>query len=147
MICLARLIKRPIWFLSLLTLMNGCADELGPEQFRTTKVTGKVRIGSTPVGGGFIEFLPVGGTVGLMRSGPIHPDGTFVVNRVPVGENAVGLFGGSLPRGFSVRFNTLSTPIRRTFRDAPSSTTDLDLLVEEVLYQKAAARSAVIRNR
>jgi len=48
----------------------GCAEELGPPRRATTRVTGSVHEGRSPVSGGWIEFLPAGSTVGNMRSAP-----------------------------------------------------------------------------
>lgn len=130
-----------------LGLLAGCSEEFGAEHFKTTRVVGKVRIGSNPVRGGFIEFLPTDGTTGLMRSGPIQPDGSFVVDRVPVGTNAIGLYGGKLPRVLSQHFGSLGTTIRRTGASDSSPPLDIDLLEEEILYQKMIKSIIDHRNR
>ena len=133
--------------IALTALPVGCGNTLGPERFKTTRVEGRVRIGLTPLDGGFIEFMPTGATVGIMTSGPIGSDGTFVVERAPVGEIAVGFFGGKLPRLLSRHFDTLGTTIRRTVPDSPSAKLDIDLQEEEYLYQKAMADLAAARRR
>ncbi len=127
---------------ALLAGLIGCGNFLGPEDFKTARVEGKVRVGSQSVTGGFIEFLPTDGTVGIMRSAPIKLDGTFVVDHAPVGRNAVGIFSGKLPRRLSNDFNALGTPIRRTVTDAPSAPLDIDLLEEEASLQLLRDRAS-----
>src|SRR5262249_19496563 len=75
---------------ALLGLLIGCSEELGPERMETATVSGIVREGLRPVGGGWIEFTPIDGAVGLLRSAPIQPDGHFVVDRVALGKNGIG---------------------------------------------------------
>src|SRR5215212_6208285 len=69
----------------------GCGEELGPEPMPTARVAGRVRIGDRPVRGGWVEFMPVEGTVGRLRSAPLGPDGRFADDRVAVGTNAIRL--------------------------------------------------------
>ena len=64
----------------------GCRDVLGPEKMPVATVDGKVSQRGKPVTRGWIEFVPVDGTVGRMRSAPLHPDGTFHATKVPVGS-------------------------------------------------------------
>jgi hypothetical protein len=125
---------------------SGCSEELGPERMETTRVIGEVQEGSYPVRGGWVEFAPVDGTVGLMRSAPIGPDGRFAADRVAVGVNRVGVVGAPLRvAGRRRLFETLRTPIRRTIPGGPSTTVAIDLLDEEVQFQ-AAAKAASERN-
>ena len=74
-------------------LLAGCAEELGAdrERFPTATVRGRVVVGGRPVGGGFAEIGPDSGTPGNLRVGPIRPDGTFELDRVPVGRVVIGL--------------------------------------------------------
>ena len=123
---------------------GGCGDELGPERFETTSVRGSVQIGGRPVGGGYIEFHPAAGTRGNLRVGPIGPDGSFTLNRVPVGAVVIGLArlpvasvpsvrGPVDPRIFRI---TGPVPIRRTIPPgSPAQLPPIDLIEE-------AARSA-----
>src|SRR4051794_23364773 len=67
---------------ALFLAVPGCAEELGPERFVTTRVTGIVREGREPVSAGFIEFSPIDGTVGKLTSAPIGRDGRFVAEGV-----------------------------------------------------------------
>lgn len=69
----------------------GCADELGPVPFPTASVSGKVVSAGSPVGGGWLEFLPVEGTIGNFRSAPLGRDGSFSMDRAPVGRVAARL--------------------------------------------------------
>ncbi len=111
----------------------GCSEELGPERMVTTRVTGVVVEGSRPVGGGWVEFMPVDGTVGNLRSAPIGPDGRFVAEGVAVGENAVGVVGAPVRmRGGRRAFDTLGTPVRRTIPRGPAAEVSIDLLEEAV---------------
>jgi len=88
-----------------LATLAGCAEELGPEPMPTARAAGVVTADGRPVVGGWIELLPVDGTVGRLRSGRLGPDGSFQVDRAPVGRVAIRLAGpvrmadgGPLPR-------------------------------------------------
>lgn len=74
-------------------LVSGCAEELGPETFRTTSIHGRVTVANRSLGPGWLEIMPVDGTTGLLRSARVEPDGTFRADRVPVGEVAMRLVG------------------------------------------------------
>lgn len=113
---------------------SGCAEELGPEVFATTKVEGTIRIGGRPVSAGWVEFQPVDGTRGNLRSAPIRPDGSFSADRVPVGQVAVGLAGvrgPAIPTGLGPvelrAFRAPQTPIRVVIPPGASSRLDVDL--------------------
>jgi hypothetical protein len=126
-------------------LALGCREELGPEPMPTARVTGKVHIRATPVGGGWIEFYPTEGTVGKVRSAPLRPDGTFEADRVSVGRNAIQIANPStplfdFPRGASP-FERVAV-IRRDITTAPETTIDIDLQDEFLLLLRdSAARS------
>ncbi len=124
--------------LALLALLSsaGCREELGPVRFRTTRVTGIVRLGSRPVGGGWVEFHPAEGTVGNLRSAPVAPDGTFAVDRVPVGVNQVGFQDIAVDPALGRIFHPLSSPIRRTIPEGPSARIEIDLLEEAIRFDK-----------
>ena len=131
-----------LMILDLAILGPGCKEELGPEQFVTARVSGVIKEGDQPVSGGWIEFLPVGGTAGNQRSARIHPDGSFEADKVPVGENALRLVNAPirLPRG-NLIFGTYTTPIRRRIQDSAGVTLAIDLLEEAVRYQAAVQRT------
>ena len=120
-----------------LLMVAGCREELGPVQYRTTRVTGIVRVGSRPLGGGWVEFHPVEGTVGNLRSAPVAPDGTFAVDRVPVGVNQVGFQKIPVDPALGRIFHPLSSPIRCTIPEGPSTRIEIDLLEEAIRFDKA----------
>ena len=128
--------------LVLVLLGPGCKEELGPERFVTARVSGVIKEGDQPVTSGWIEFLPVNGTVGNPRSARIHPDGSFEADKVPVGENALRLVNAPirLPRG-NLIFGTYTTPIRRRIPERAGGTLTIDLLEEAVRYQAAVQRT------
>ncbi|MDR3633310.1 MAG: hypothetical protein P4L84_05690 [Isosphaeraceae bacterium] len=131
---------RPPALLALLAvLMAGCREELGPVAAPTTRVTGVVRIGRRPVGGGWIEFYPVAGTVGNLRVAPVGPDGRFAADGVAVGTNMVGLAQMPNAGPYRYQFRSFQSTIRRTIRPGPATTLDLDLAEE------AAARATTPR--
>ena len=127
----------------LAALAGGCKEELGPEQFKTTRVTGFVHEGIHPVGGGWIEFAPVGGTTGDIRSAPLRPDGTFDAGKVPVGRNVVGFVQSNINMpGGKAFFHTFRSPIRR---DIPANSTvrlDINLLEEAIRYNTLQGQEA-----
>src|SRR5690348_149716 len=125
----------PYWYIGLALLGvlpaggPGCSEELGPERFPTTPVSGRVLVGGRPVGRGWVEFLPAFGTVGKPRSARIGPDGRFAADRVAIGWNRIGVVGTPLDPGFAGRFHPFGSPIRR--RIGPhASALELDLLME-----------------
>lgn len=123
--------------LALVWLAPGCREELGPVQFPTTRVTGVVREGGRPVGGGWVEFLPVDGTVGNLRSAPIRRDGSFEADRVAVGTNQVGLVAAPVDSLLAQRFHPMRSPIRRAIPAGPSTTLTIDLIEEAIHHQLA----------
>jgi hypothetical protein len=125
----------------LLVTMSGCREELGPETFPIAQVTGIVTEGSRPLNRGWIEFVPVDGTVGNLRSGWIQPDGSFQVDRVAIGENAIRLVhaGIQLPQ-FQELVGNFSTPIRRSIQARPTKALKIDVLEESVRFLSARAR-------
>ena len=74
-----------------LVVFSGCGEEIGPERFETSRVMGVIQVAGRPVPGGMIEIIPIDGTVGNIRSGPIGIDGSFQLDRVAVGKVAIGL--------------------------------------------------------
>ncbi len=129
-----------LWlFLSLLVsglLTLGCSEELGPEHFPTTRVTGIVVEGKRPVGGGWIEFIPCEGTVGIMRSARIAKDGSFQADRVAIGENLIRLVNSpiAIPGG-AILFAKYSSPIHRKIPPHLDVPMTIDLMEEVLRYQ------------
>jgi hypothetical protein len=125
-------------FLACITAL-GC-ERLGPpEVMRTGTVAGLVRVGGQPIMGGWIEFMPVDGAIGHLRTAPIGPDGRFSIAGVAVGTNAMRLTEPKTGRlnGRAVaialrRFAEFTNPIRPTIREGENAPMDIDL------YQEAA---------
>jgi hypothetical protein len=117
----------------------GCGEELGPVPLKTTRVSGIITQGGRPVSGGWVEFLPVLGTVGNIRSAPIRHDGTFVADRVAVGKHVVGVAGAPLSIPLRQMFHPFSSPIRRSISEGGATTLKIDLLEEAIRHQKAQA--------
>jgi hypothetical protein len=119
----------------------GCGSALGPERFRTAKVSGRIVEGRDPIKGGWIEFMPVDGTVGNQRSARIQADGSFEADKVAVGENALRLVNApiQLPRGAQL-FGAFTTPIRRVISEHQAAPLKIDLIEEAVRYQAMQSR-------
>ena len=125
---------------------SGCGAELGPERFATSTVRGRVVLGGQPVGGGFIELHPTKGTQGNFQVGPIQPDGSFQIDRAPVGAVVISLTllpvgaipsvsGPVDPRQFDIR-NRVYHPLERII--PPQQRADLPSidLITEVARQR-----------
>jgi hypothetical protein len=148
-------------------LSGGCVEELGPVPMPLTRVQGVVKEGDRPFSGGWIEFVPVGGTIGILRSARLRPDGSFDADRVAIGTNAIrvidapiespshlalflSLGWASLPRGQDGRISTKSpgvlfipfaTPIRRVIEAGPSAPLKIDVVEEAIRFQKERSRA------
>jgi hypothetical protein len=124
---------------------GGCADTLGPVPRPVARVRGVVREGDRPVAGGWIEFVPVDGTVGNLRSARIGADGSFDAVGVPVGENAIRLVNERVAKTpYLWLFGEYRSPIRRVI---PANPTDglirIDLVEEAIRFQELRRRGAV----
>jgi hypothetical protein len=116
--------------------LSGCSEELGSDSRSrvTTRVTGIVLEGKEPVQGGWVEFLPTEGTVGVNRSARIGPDGRFAADGVAVGVNRVGLSGMTVRNPILRRlFEPLSSKVYRTIPAQPTDDMVIDLLQEAAL--------------
>ncbi|WP_165219093.1 hypothetical protein [Aquisphaera insulae] len=127
-------------------LIAGCSEELGPERFETTRVRGRVLLGGKPVGGGFVDMLPAGGTRGLIRSTRIGSDGRFDADRVPVGVVAIRIVGAPIPLDYAMLFSRFPTRIQRTI-DAHASTPIEIELMEEAIRAQATHEAQVEESR
>lgn len=119
--------------------VGGCAEELGVDRPATARVAGVVLDGGRPVAGGWIEFIPVEGTVGSMRSAPIGPDGRFEVDHAPIGAVGVGLAAVRTVTTDPRPFDSLRTSIRRTIPPGGGSALTIDLVEEAIRYRAMAA--------
>lgn len=121
----------------------GCREELGPEPVRTARVVGRVHIRNQPVAGGWIEFYPVDGAIGPLRSARVRPDGTFTAEGVAIGPNAIKLTNPQLPP--SIPRRDVYAPfgqnpfIRRTVKNGPETDVDIDLQDEWAQLQRMRA--------
>jgi hypothetical protein len=132
-----------IFAIMLAVLGSGCSEELGPERMPITHVSGVVLEGGSPVGGGWIEFIPVEGTVGNFRSARLRPDGSFEANKVAVGENALRLVNAPIKTpGWARLFGAFTTPIRRMIPERPRKPLKIDLVEELILYQKSHSQAS-----
>ncbi len=122
-------------------LLTSCSEELGPAPIRSTRVTGVVREGTHSVSGGWIEFYPVNGTVGNLRSARLHADGSFEADGVAVGENLIRLENASIDSpGAAQLFRSYASPIRRVVTEQPAAHLHIDLVQEAIRYQRTQGR-------
>src|SRR5271166_5362914 len=106
----------------------GCSQELGPERMIVTRVKGFVREGRSAVSAGWIEFLPVEGTVGNLCAAKIGKDGSFDAEHVAVGVNLIRLANAPLGSQNAERlFGSYQSPIRRTVLPQPTEPVVIDV--------------------
>jgi hypothetical protein len=136
-------VLRTLLLLSLGLGSTGCKDVLGPVPLRTTRVRGVVREGKRPVSGGWIEFLPVDGTVGNLRSAPLRGDGSFEADQVAVGENGIRLVHALIESPVASRlFGSNYWLIRRVIPLQPGEPMVVDLVEEAIRFQHAKSPDA-----
>jgi hypothetical protein len=103
-----------------------------------TRVTGKVTEGVRPLTRGFIEFFPVDGTVGNLRSARIQADGSFETDKVAIGLNLIRLVdidtAAPGPKGW---FGTYLSPIRRSIPKRPAGPIEIDVIDEWIRFKAA----------
>jgi hypothetical protein len=118
----------------------GCSEELGPERMIVTPVKGFVREGRSAVTAGWIEFLPVEGTVGNLRSAKIGKDGSFEAEHVAVGVNLIRLANAPLGSQNAERlFGSYQSPIRRTVLPQPTEPIVIDVFEEAIRFKNSQA--------
>jgi hypothetical protein len=114
-------------FLSVILLsVSGCSQEIGPEPMRGAPLSGRVILRGGPLSGGWLEFLPVEGTVGRLRSARIGPDGTFRADGVAEGTVAIRVVGAALPPEYATPFGQIYL-IRREVPPGGSADLVIDL--------------------
>jgi hypothetical protein len=122
-------------------VLAGCGEELGPVPKQVARVRGVVREDRRPLSGGWIEFYPVDGTVGNLRSARIRSDGSFEADRVAVGANLIRFVNARIEsQGAAQLFGGYSSPIRRVITDRSESPLDVDLVEEAIRYKKTQTR-------
>jgi len=134
---------RSAWLVGAALFSAGCSEELGPVPMPVARVRGVVTEGHRPLSGGSIEFMPLDGTVGNLRSARLRADGSFDADGVAVGENAIRLVNAPIETpAYQRLFSTFRSPIpiRRVIAAGPSAPLHIDLVEE-------AIRSRANRNR
>ena len=117
---------------------GGCTEELGPERLPVARVSGVVREGSRPVGGGWIEFIPVDETVGNFSSAKLGVDGSFDARSVAIGVNLIRLVNAPLSTpGANRVVGVFTSPIRRKIVAQPTEPLSIDVVDELIRYQSS----------
>jgi len=119
----------------------GCSQELGPEPMPVTRVKGSVTEGGRPLSHGWIEFFPLDGTVGNLRSARIRTDGSFEADGVAVGQNLIRLVNTGIRTDFAI-FSTFQSPIRRLIPAQPGEPVRIELVDEAIRFQSSRLRQA-----
>jgi hypothetical protein len=121
--------------------ISGCSEELGPESMLVTRVKGSVTEGGRPLSRGWVEFFPVDGTVGNLRSAQIRTDGTFEANGVAVGQNLIRLVHAGIRKDFDI-FSKFQSPIRRLVPAQRGEPLRIELVDEAIRFQSSLPRQA-----
>ncbi len=121
------------FLLTFCLVLSGCQEELRPVARPTASVSGRILLGEQPIEAGWVEFLPVDGTVGNLRSARLGPDGSFQAEGVAVGTNALRVVGVPLPASLYDLFSQRYV-LRRTMPEAGRRDLDIDLLEESLPF-------------
>jgi hypothetical protein len=121
--------------------LAGCSEELGPETMPVTRVQGRVTEGGRPLSRGWVEFFPVEGTIGNLRSARIETDGAFETDGVAVGQNLVRFVNADIRKDLGI-FTEFRSPIRRLIPANSAEPLRIDLVDEAIRFQSALARQA-----
>jgi hypothetical protein len=121
--------------------ISGCSEELGPESMPVTRVNGSVTEGGRPLSRGWVEFFPVDGTVGNLRSAQIRSDGSFETDGVAIGQNLIRLVNAGIRKDFGI-FGTFHSPIRRIVPAQPGEPLRIELVDEAIRFQSSLPRQA-----
>jgi hypothetical protein len=106
-----------------------------------SNVDGRVSQRGKPVSRGWIEFVPVDGTVGKMRSARLESDGTFHATKVPVGLNLIRFVNINWdPIQMRRTFGAFSSPIRRQIADKDNPALEIDLAQEYLKLSRSPPR-------
>jgi hypothetical protein len=124
-------------------LASGCSRVFGPVPRPVAQVRGELHEGGRPISGGWIEFMPSGGTIGNLRSARINADGTFDADHVAVGENAIRVVNAHVDATpyLNIVGQTVS-PIRRVIRSDDHATLSIDLRDEALRFHEKRRRQA-----
>jgi hypothetical protein len=114
----------------------GCGQAFGPERMPVATVSGGVTEGRRPVSGGWIEFIPVDGTIGKLRSARLNSDGLFEAKGVPVGVNLIRIVHARVESPAIAKLvGNYGSPVRRVISDENRRPLAVDLLDEMIQFQ------------
>ena len=112
-------------FLTILSIVSGCSEEMPGTRFPLANVQGKVVRDGKPLTNGWVEYVPVDGGKGVFRSGPIELDGMYQMTGLGPGLHVVRVV---VPRDKSIfPFDQFFSPIRRTLTSDSVQTYDINL--------------------
>ncbi|MDG3003038.1 hypothetical protein [Paludisphaera mucosa] len=117
-------------------IFAGCSEELGPERIPTTTISGVVVAAGKPLGRGWIEVQPLDGSLGDPGSARLGPDGTFRIDRAPVGKLVVRLLNIPIDLPYAIWLFRNSSPIRLDTQSAPGSPRTIDVMEELYRHRK-----------
>jgi hypothetical protein len=121
--------------------ISGCSEELGPERMPVTSVAGTITESGRPLSRGWVEFFPVEGTIGNLRSARIERDGSFQTDGVAIGRNLVRLVNADIKTpGLSRIFSSFQSPIRRAIGPKPERSLSIDLVTEAIQISTKRSR-------
>ncbi len=125
-----------------LLFLAGCGRACGPEVFPTTLIRGRIHLDDRPIGPGWLEIVPIEGTLGRLCSAPLAKDGTFSATKVPVGRVAIRLVVPPLQRTGDSRMDQFlfqarrMALIHRTVAASNDARLDLDLRAEMAEFER-----------
>ncbi len=106
----------------------GCAEEWGPTRRDVIDLDGRLRLGGTPIGGGWVEFIPIDGALGDVRAAKLNPDGTFHATKVARGRNVVRVLNPPVNLGVDRVYQQFYSPVRPVIEAGQKL--DIDLRIE-----------------
>ncbi len=127
-------LRLPLVILAAASLV-GCRDALGPEAIPTAEISGVVLMSGEPLGKGWVEFHPIDGARGDIRSARINPDGSFRADRVAIGPNVIKLIDAPIKPPSAALLFSRASPIRRTIPAKPEEPIRIDVFQELLRYQ------------
>lgn len=116
--------------------LAGCSEEWGPEVIPHTTAEGVVLVSGRPADRGWVEILPIDGTLGDLTSARLKPDGSFRFDRAPVGEVAIRLVDVPLGASTPLWVFRNNSPIRRTTQSPPGPPMTIEMVEELIRYRK-----------
>lgn len=115
-------------FILCVIMAAGCTEERPDPAFPLVTVQGRIQRNGQPLSSGWVEFVPVDGGQGVMKSGPIESNGQYKATGLGPGLHGVRVI---VPRDKSLfPFDQFFSPIRRTLSAEPVQTFDIDLSAE-----------------